>query len=367
MNPQENTSLETPTNPDFTDQFATLTTVSACLQKRDQLANSGRFAEIKQIIKSADPATKKKLGNELNILKTNLQRACDQRIQVLQKEAQTDTFQVYDPTFYSVRYKTKQGQLHPITQIVQEIVSIFEKLGFDVYDKQWLETQWYNYTSVNMPDYHPARGMQDAFYLREKDQNGEHFVLRTQVTSNAVRYAEEHKPPFRVIFPGLVFRKENIDATHDIHFTQFDMWLVDKQASTAQLLTLIQKFFSEFFQTDQIKLRLRPSYFPFTLPSMEGDISCPFCGGEGCRICKQTGWIEVFGAGPVHPEVIKNMGLNPQEWQGIAFGFGVTRLAQFKLGISGLSQFYNGNLEFLRGKDYSLVPKTNSPTPTISS
>jgi phenylalanyl-tRNA synthetase alpha chain len=175
--------------------------------------------------------------------------------------------------------------------------------------------------------------------------------MRTQVTANAVKYSESHNPPFRVIFPGVVFRNENIDATHDINFTQFDMWLVDKRASMSQLITLIQHFFREFFNDSSINVRLRPSYFPFTQPSMEGDISCPFCSGNGCRICKQTGWIEVFGAGPIHTQVLKNMKLDPQEFQGIAFGFGVDRLAQLKLGISGISQFYNGNLSFLKGKN----------------
>jgi phenylalanyl-tRNA synthetase alpha chain len=335
----------------FSQSFASLDSVSQCLKLRDELLNSGRILEIKQSIQHATPEEKKILGKELSEIRNNIQFECDKKIQQIQTEQEKDNYTQYDPSFYSEKYKTPSGSLHPLTLIIDEITSIFGNLGFDVFDGNHIESQYYNFTSVNTPDYHPARDMQDTFFVEQKDENDEHYVMRTQVTANAVKYAETHKPPFRVIFPGIVFRNENIDATHDINFTQFDMWLVDKRASMSQLITLIQYFFREFFNDSSITVRMRPSYFPFTQPSMEGDISCPFCNGKGCRICKQTGWIEVFGAGPIHTNVLKNMKLDPQEFQGIAFGFGVDRLAQLKLGISGISQFYNGNLSFLKGNN----------------
>jgi phenylalanyl-tRNA synthetase alpha chain len=335
----------------FSQPFATLDSVSQCLKVRDELLNSGRILEIKQHIPQATPDEKKTLGKELAEIRNSIQLECDKKIQEIQTEQEKDNYTQYDPSFHSEKYKAPTGSLHPLTLVIDEITSIFGNLGFDVFDGNHIESQYYNFTSVNTPDYHPARDMQDTFFVEQKDEHGEHYVMRTQVTANAVKYAESHKPPFRVIFPGIVFRNENIDATHDINFTQFDMWLIDKRASMSQLITLIQHFFREFFDDSSITVRMRPSYFPFTQPSMEGDISCPFCSGKGCRICKQTGWIEVFGAGPIHTNVLKNMKLDPQEFQGIAFGFGVDRLAQLKLGISGISQFYNGNLSFLKGKN----------------
>ncbi|NJK71833.1 MAG: hypothetical protein HC932_06415 [Thermales bacterium] len=164
--------------------------------------------------------------------------------------------------------------------VVEEIVDIFSKIGFDVFEGSLVESQWYNFTSVNTPDYHPARDMQDTFFLKQKDTEGYNFVMRTQVTASAVKYAKSHPAPFKVIFPGIVFRNENVDATHDINFTQFDMWIVDKKTNLAQLVGLIKKFFEEFFDGKNIKVRFRPSYFPFTQPSLEGDISCPFCDSQ---------------------------------------------------------------------------------------
>lgn len=335
----------------YRDQFAECKSVSECLQLKESLMNSGEPAEIKAQLKSAEKDQKKELGQKLNVLRKEITAIADERIQAIQTENEKDHFKEYDPTFYSSKYKTKPGELHPLTLITEEIVTIFRRMGFDVWDGPHVQTQENNFTLTNSPAYHPSRDMQDTFFIDAVDERGEQFVMRTQVTANIIPYAKTHKPPFRAIFPGIVYRNENIDATHDIHFTQFDMWMVEKKTSISQLIDLIKTFFREFYNNEDINVRLRPSYFPFTQPSFEGDISCPFCNGEGCRICKQTGWIEVFGAGPIHENVIKNMDLDPQEWEGLAFGFGVDRLAQLKLGISGVSQFYNGHLDFLRGEE----------------
>ena len=335
--------------------FQNLETVTACLACRDEIMSTGRAAEIKTLLKTAPKNEKKLLGQELNQLRMEVQAACDARIQEIQAEQEKDVFVNFDPTFYLTDTPTTPGRLHPITELTAEIVQIFTRLGFDVYEGSLIRTQYFNFTSMNTPEHHPARDLQDTFYLEEKDEDGEAYLLRTQMSGNAVEYARSHKPPFRVIFPGIVFRNENMDATHDINFTQFDMWLVNKDVKLSHLITLAKLFFAEFFQAEDLQVRLRPSYFPFTQPSLEGDISCPFCGGKGCRVCKQTGWIEVFGAGPIHEKVLENMELPPredgEEWTGMAWGFGIDRLAQLRLGVSGITQFYNGNLKFLRGQD----------------
>lgn len=336
---------------DYSSNFENCTSVRECLESKELLLNSEEIITIKSQIKTADNEQKKILGSELNEIKQSIAEACNTRIKQLQLIAEQDVFEPFDPSFHSPLYKTKQASLHPISLITNEIVSIFRKKGFDVWDGPHIQSQDNNFNYVNTPAHHPARDMQDTFFIKEKDEKGENYVMRTQVTANIIPYARTHKPPFKVIFPGIVYRNEDIDLTHDIHFTQFDMWLVDKSTSLSNLTTLIASFFQELYNDDSITIRLRPSYFPFTQPSFEGDMSCPFCHGQGCRVCKHTGWIEVFGAGPIHKNVIRSMDLDPEEWGGIAFGFGVDRLAQLKFKITGISQFYNAHLDFLRGEE----------------
>lgn len=336
--------------PDYTIHFQDLTTVSACLSKRDELSTSGLFTQIREKLVHASVEEKKQLGKDLNEHKKSLQTACDKKIQLIQAQQEKDNFTAFDPTFYSQKYENKTGSLHPISLVMSEIVEIFRQMGFDVAEGPLVETQWYNFTSLNQPDYHPARAMQDTFYLEADDEIKEQYVMRTQTSGMQIRYGETHTPPFRVVVPGQVYRNENIDATHDIMFHQMECLVVDKHVSVSHLKTVLQNLFKSLFEDSRLVVRFRPSYFPYTIPSMEYDISCPFCHGEGCRVCKHTGWIEIGGSGLVHPDVIKNMHLDPKIWQGFAFGFGVDRVAQFKLGISGMSQFFNGNIKFLSGE-----------------
>ena len=323
--------------------FAQCTTISQCIAIKESLLKGDLIASLLQELKSGDPAQKKSLGGQITSIKSAITAAADIKIQAIQALQEQDDYIKFDPTFASHQFEeTRQGVLHPIIQVSNEIVGIFQRLGFDIFDSTQVESQWYNFTSVGTPDYHSARGMQDTFFLGQQDSKGENYVMRTQVTSNICKYAETHKPPFRVVFPGIVFRAENMDATHDINFHQLDMWMVDKQISISQLVTLLEKVFREYFGDSELQVRLRPSYFPFTEPSFEIDIYAKwFKGGE---------WIEVAGAGPIHSQVIKNMGLDTAEYQGIAFGLGLTRLVQMKLQITGITQFYNGQLSFLRGE-----------------
>lgn len=335
----------------YDQYFLDLNSVNSCLKTRDNLNNSGEILEIKNTLKNSDNDQKKILGQKLNQLRTAIQTTCDKRILEIQTELEKDNFVSFDPTFYSKKYLSPDGNLHPITEITDEIVTIFEKMGFDIADGPLVVEQKFNFTELNMPDYHPARSMQDTFFLQEKDESGENYVLRTQTTAIDIPYGLSHKPPFKVISTGKVFRNENIDSTHDIMFHQIECLLVDKQVSLAQLKSLIEDFYRQFFGKTDLKVRLRPSYFPYTVPSMEIDISNPFKGIKGNRLENQD-WIEAGGSGLVHPDVIKNMGLDPNEWEGLAFGFGIDRMAQLKLGISGLGQFFNGHLSFLRGNRF---------------
>lgn len=332
---------------DYSQVFLQCQTVNDCIKVKEQLSNSEEITKIKDQLKAAIGDDKKSLGMQLNLINQAIKSACDTKIQSIQAELEKDSFVPFDPTFYSKGINTSNAKLHPLTHIMKELVDIFVKMGFEIADGPLVEEQWFNFTSLNMPDYHPARAMQDTFYFENKDSKGENLLLRTQTSAVQIRFGKENKPPFKVVVPGMVYRNEDIDATHDINFYQLECMYVDKKVNLAQLKTLIMQVFSEFFQKE-MKIRLRPSYFPFVNPGMEGDISCPFCDGKGCKICKNSGWIECFGAGLVHSDVISNMNLDPDEWQGLAFAFGVDRMAQFKLGVSGISQFYNARLEFLK-------------------
>jgi len=329
--------------------FLNCQTVNECLKLKDELNNSGRILEIKQAFKTAQAEEKKTLGNELNQLQQEIKQNCDDRIKIIWEEQEKDDFLQFDPTFRSALYKqVKPGSLHPITQITSELVTIFSNLGFDIADGPLVENQWFNFTALNTPDYHPARQMQDTFFLKNEDENGENLVMRTQTSGVQIRYGSINQPPFKVICPGLVYRNEDIDATHDMNFHQMEGLVVDKNISLSHLATLLEQVFTKLYKT-KITVRMRPSYFPFVNPGVEVDISNPFKNDKSSKLYGQE-WIEVLGAGLVHPKVIENMGLDSKKWQGLAFGFGIDRMVQLKFKISGITQFYNGQLEFLQGE-----------------
>lgn len=325
----------------YSESFSNLKTVSACLQMRDELSNSGAIVVIKEKLKTCAKEDKNDLGKELNLLKQELKQVSDKRIQEIQAELEKDNFVEFDPTFYSSKYVTNDGNLHPLTLVAEELLDIFQKMGFSVADGPLVETQNNCFTKLNMPDYHPARSMQDTFYLAQKDALGENYVMRTHTTGVDIRYTQNHNQSVAMVCAGQVYRNENMDSTHDIMFHQIECLYIQKNVSFSQLKTLIESFYKEFFGQSDLQARFRPSYFPYVNPGLEVDISNPFKPGQ---------WLEVGGAGLVHSKVMKNMGYNPKEYQGLAFGFGIDRMAQLKLGLSGLGQFFNGNLEFLAGR-----------------
>jgi phenylalanyl-tRNA synthetase alpha chain len=226
------------------------------------------------------------------------------------------------------------GHLHPLTLAIRDINTIFQKMGFVVAEGPERETEFYNFDALNVPADHPARDMQDTFWLKDKSRDGERMLLRTHTSPVQIRYMEKHKPPLRIIVPGKVYRNEATDATHEAQFYQIEGLVVDKHVSLAHLRGTLDTFFKEYLGKD-VEIRFRPSFFPFTEPSVEVDAL--FKGK----------WLEVMGAGLVHPHVLESAKLDPKEWQGFAFGGGVERLAMIKYGISDVRDFYSGDLRFV--------------------
>jgi phenylalanyl-tRNA synthetase alpha chain len=243
----------------------------------------------------------------------------------------------------------KKVHIHPITRVIDDINRIFFEMGFTLTDGPELETEHYNFDALNVPKDHPARDMQDTFWVKpsKSDAGVERKLMRTQTSAMQVHFMEENKPPLRIICPGKVFRNEATDARHEAQFNQFEGLYVDKDVSLATLKTVLNKFFDKFFEKD-VEIRFRPSYFPFVEPGVEIDVSCFKCKGEGhCSVCGGGGWLEVMGAGVVHPTVLNGVGINPNEWKGFAFGGGVDRLAMLKYGIDDIRLFYSGDLRLV--------------------
>lgn len=231
------------------------------------------------------------------------------------------------------------GSLHPVTRTIARIREIFARVGFEVVEGPEIEDDFHNFGALNIPDHHPARAMHDTFYIDDKR------VLRTHTSPVQIRVMENNAPPIRVICPGRVYRCDS-DLTHTPMFHQVEGLLVDKDVSFADLKGLIDQFLKAFFETD-LAVRFRPSYFPFTEPSAEVDMQCTHCRGQGCRICKNTGWLEVMGCGMVHPAVFTNVGIDSQQYTGLAFGMGVERLAMLRYGVNDLRLFFENDLRFL--------------------
>lgn len=231
------------------------------------------------------------------------------------------------------------GNLHPVTQVMEEICSIFEGLGFAVAEGPDVETDYYNFEALNIPPHHPARDMHDTFYVTDS------ILLRTHTSPMQARIMEKHDPPLRYIAPGKVYRCDS-DITHTPMFHQVEGFLVDKDVSFADLKGVLTAFTRKMFERD-LALRFRPSFFPFTEPSAEVDIACVICGGSGCRVCKRTGWLEILGSGLIDPEVLKMVGYDPDVYSGFAFGLGVERIAMLKYGIDDIRLYYENDLRFL--------------------
>jgi phenylalanyl-tRNA synthetase alpha chain len=236
--------------------------------------------------------------------------------------------------------KQRRGYKHPITQVTEEIVAIFAALGFGVAEGPEIERDFYNFEALNIPRDHPARDMQDTFYVSED------VVLRTHTSPVQIRTMLKQKPPLRVVAPGTVYRRDS-DVTHSPMFHQIEGFLVDREVTFGDLKGILTTFITEFFGKN-VEVRFRPSFFPFTEPSAEVDIQCVICGGSGCRVCGQSGWLEILGSGMIDPEVFKSVDYDPEIYNGFAFGMGIERIAMLKYGVNDLRLFFENDLRFLK-------------------
>jgi len=234
----------------------------------------------------------------------------------------------------------RPGRMHPVTQVMEEIEEIFSGLGFDVAEGPEVELDYYNFEALNLPKDHPARDMQDTFYVSDE------VLLRTHTSPVQIRVMEKERPPLRVIAPGTVYRRDS-DITHTPMFHQVEGFMVDKGVTFSNLKGVLTHFLHSLFG-DRTDIRFRPSFFPFTEPSAEIDIRCVMCGGSGCRVCKGSGWLEILGAGMIHPEVFRSVKYDPEEYTGFAFGLGIERIAMLKFGIEDIRMFFENDLRFLR-------------------
>lgn len=257
-------------------------------------------------------------------------------------ENKKDSYSCFDFTIPAV--KIEKGHLHPLTIAKREIMEIFQLMGFLTVEGPEIEDEWHNFDALNIGSDHPARdalSLGKTFFLREKN-----LIMRTHTSAVQIRFMEKNNPPFKIIVPGKIFRFEATDASHDFQFQQLEGLMIDKDVSVAHFKAIIETFLSRFFRKKTI-IRLRPSHFPFTEPSFEVDISCVVCGGKGCSTCQRTGWVELMGAGMVHPLVLKRVKINPRFWQGFAFGLGIDRLVMMKYKIDDIRLFRSGDLRFL--------------------
>lgn len=296
------------------------------------------FAQFKQIPNEE----KREMGSLLNELKTAVQSKIDALRETL--EAKADS-QINIDDLTKPAYLETLGSRHPISLVRNEICEIFAQIGYVVEEGPEIEDDWHVFSALNFPPEHPARDMQDTFFI-ENRVDGNNAVLRTHTSSIQVRTMERQQPPIRIIAPGRVFRNEAISARAHCIFHQIEGLYIDKGVSFADLKQSLLYFAKEMFGNDT-KIRLRPSYFPFTEPSAEMDVSCNLCGGKGCNVCKGTGWLEIMGCGMVDPNVLKSSGIDPDVYSGFAFGMGVERIAMLKYGVNDLRMYFENDVRFL--------------------
>ena len=306
------------------------------------IGRKGIIGDLFDQLKTVAPEQRREVGQQLNQLKNQAQERFDQvQEQLEQAQESQGSGSSFDFTLPPV--PNTLGTRHPISVVREEMIRIFERIGFNVSYGPEIEDDWHNFTALNFPENHPARDMQDTFFL-EKNPD---VLLRTHTSTVQVRLMEHNQPPLRSIMPGRVFRNEAISARAHCIFHQMEGLYVDENVSFADLKQTLYHFAKEMFGADT-KIRFRPSYFPFTEPSAEIDISCLICHGEGCNICKQSGWVEIGGAGMVDPDVLQNCGIDPKKYSGFAFGMGIERITMLKYQIRDLRLFTENDVRFLR-------------------
>jgi phenylalanyl-tRNA synthetase alpha chain len=304
------------------------------------LGKKGELTARMQTLGGLPPEQRREAGKVINTAKQAVQQLLESRQDTLQ-EAELHAKLAQEAIDVTLPGRGQQpGGLHPVTRTLQRIEKLFAQLGFEVAEGPEIEDDYHNFEALNIPESHPARAMHDTFYVDA------HTVLRTHTSPVQIRVMEKRQPPLRVIAPGRVYRCDS-DLTHTPMFHQVEGLLVDENVSFADLKGILDDFLRNFFEKD-LAVRFRPSYFPFTEPSAEADIQCVMCGGEGCRVCSHTGWLEVLGCGMVHPKVFEHVQVDNERFTGFAFGMGVERLAMLRYGVNDLRLFFENDLRFLR-------------------
>ena len=313
--------------------------------KETQVRLLGKKGEVTALLKgmgSVSAEERPLIGARVNELKQELTRILDARREEVQALAIRRRMEAtpFDPTLPGIPHGT--GAIHPLSYIQEELEDIFLSMGFVIPDYPEAESEFFNFESLNIPEDHPARDMQDTFWLDMPGRN----LLRTHTSPGQVRAMREYAPPFKAIFPGKVYRYEAVDASHEHTFHQVEGILIDREVSVANLIHSMKVLLSEIFGRSMV-IRLRPGYFPFVEPGFELDFQCTVCGGNGCPVCKQSGWLELLPCGLIHPNVIRFGGLDPEEWSGWAFGLGLSRLVMMKYGIDDIRLLMGGDARFV--------------------
>lgn len=307
------------------------------------LGRNGLIAGLTDQLKQLPVEHKRTLGPQLQKFKAAAQQAYEQKKKELEQRAARVTDEktkFFDVTAY--RAQPFVGGLHIYTRVIDDLTRIFASMGYDIIDGPEVDSDYYNFEALNIPPDHPARDMQDTFWLAQPG-----MLLRTHTSNVQIHFMEKNEPPFALFSPGRVYRHEQTDATHDFMFTQGEPLLVGRGISMANLLATAQTFLRAFFEKSDLAIRVRPGYFPFVEPGVEIDMSCPFCT-VGCSVCKKTRWIELLGAGMVHPNVLRAVGIDPEIYSGFAMGMGIERLAMIKYGINDVRLFHSSKLAFLQ-------------------
>ncbi len=305
------------------------------------LGKSGVLTEALKEIKNVPNEKKKAYGEEVNNLKNKIESSLSDLKEEVEKCAYNELLKNTKLVDLTIPSQEPTGSLHPITITQRKIVEIFKSMGFHVEDGNEIETEFNNFEAVNVPKDHPAREMQDTFYL----ENGQ--VLKTHTSASQNRIMRKYGAPLKAIFPGRCFRNEELDASHENTFFQLEGMMIDKNISISNLIFFMKTMLSQVFEKE-VDVRLRPGFFPFVEPGFELDVKCPYCDGEGCRVCKHGGWIELCPCGMIHPKVLEMGGINPDEYQGFAFGLGLGRLAMMAFDIKDIRTLNSGKLKLLK-------------------
>jgi phenylalanyl-tRNA synthetase alpha chain len=310
----------------------------------EALGKKGAFSEAKKRLGNLDPDERRQVGQALNAARSRLEEVARARRQQLEGTERRSRLEAERLDLTEVESRYRRGHLHLVTQTRDRLEDVFVGMGFTVAEGPEVETDWYNFEALNLPAAHPARGMWDTLYVDLGES--ETVLLRTHTSPVQIRVMQAHEPPISIVAPGRVYRRDTADASHLPVFHQIEGLVVDRGITFGDLAGTLEEFTTAYFG-GAIHSRLRPSYFPFTEPSAEYDINCIICEGAGCRTCGQTGWLELGGCGMVHPNVFTAVGVDPEEWSGFAFGFGIDRLALMRHGIDDIRELVTNDVRFL--------------------